>query len=159
MMANGFQANSWKRVAMAGLLAVPLFVDSTNDLEGRYSYSLKNPLRGPRFQPVISYLISDACRQSSARAEAIRSVTHLVLAPGGRREQSMHLRTERNWGGAAASASSSKSSGMRRKKCGLIANCGAADRESAARLLSGRREGPEVPTALPAIAAAPAQAE
>jgi hypothetical protein len=40
MMANGFQANSWKRVAMAGLLAVPLFADSTNDLEGRYSYSL-----------------------------------------------------------------------------------------------------------------------
>ncbi len=40
MMTDAWEPTSWKRVLAGGLLAAPLFLQSTNDLDRRYSASL-----------------------------------------------------------------------------------------------------------------------
>jgi hypothetical protein len=60
--------------------------------------------RNPSFEPFISSLISDASRRAIACAKAIRSVTHLVLAPKGKPEQSPHFEPKERAGGRAPPA-------------------------------------------------------
>jgi hypothetical protein len=43
LIAASWTGNSWKRIMATGMLAVPLFLDTTNDTERRYSGSLSEP--------------------------------------------------------------------------------------------------------------------